>query len=328
MTCNGCGATNSPKAKFCSECGSPLQHSSASQVSAERVSIALVAVSCPVCGGPIKPEASQCGYCGSVIVIKLDMPRINPDSLKMGVIDQHIKEFRGRVRRDANDEEAHYGLGIAYYNLGLIDEAISQLEEAVRLMPENANIQLQLALLFGERIEPRQSGTGWGEAARKSLYRVDRALILQPYMLDALLFRASLYSDMAYVNSRQLAIEDYLDDFAVAIDCWQSACKLNPDSIRTPISKLLRNGSLPSRIPFIVIPSFADILGTAPQFNVTLSRFGRNREQYLAAMNEYNDFLDGRVADSPRLIEALRYVHADLSRRTRTPPPVGNRVQG
>ena len=88
----------------------------------------------------------------------MDMPRIDPASLKLAVIDQHIAEYRSAVRRDHNDEMAHFGLGIAYYNLRLHEEAIAEIEEAVRLMPENPHIQFQLAVMHSEQMTPRPFG--------------------------------------------------------------------------------------------------------------------------------------------------------------------------
>ncbi|MEZ4624085.1 MAG: hypothetical protein R2843_04695 [Thermomicrobiales bacterium] len=41
----------------------------------------------------------------------------------------HIDEYRRRVRSNPFDEEAHYGLGIAYFNLGLLEAAPNRWEK-------------------------------------------------------------------------------------------------------------------------------------------------------------------------------------------------------
>jgi tetratricopeptide (TPR) repeat protein len=110
----------------------------------------LVALTCPVCGAPFAPESDRCGYCGSIVVLKTDHSRIDPRLLNKLVIDEHIAEYRKVVRIDANDATAHYGLGVAYFNLGLIDEKVDELTQAARLMPENPNIQSQLAVALRE----------------------------------------------------------------------------------------------------------------------------------------------------------------------------------
>lgn len=97
----------------------------------------ITVLSCPVCGAPFNPNDPRCTYCGSVVVIRTDHPRIDPKLLNKAVVDEHIAKYRRSVRQDANDETAHYGLGVAYFNLGLLDEAAAELTEAARLMPEN-----------------------------------------------------------------------------------------------------------------------------------------------------------------------------------------------
>lgn len=103
------------------------------------------------------------------------------------VIDEHIAKFRAAIRQDPNDEKAHYGLGVAYYNLGLLDEAADQLAHAARLQPENPNIQTQLAVVLAEskRIVGRdRTAEAWD--------RVHRALRLDHSHTEALLLKGEL----------------------------------------------------------------------------------------------------------------------------------------
>ena len=54
------------------------------------------------------------------------------------------------VRGDPNNKAAHHGLGVAYFNLGLLDAAARELPEAARLVPENPYIRMQLAVVYSE----------------------------------------------------------------------------------------------------------------------------------------------------------------------------------
>ena len=110
----------------------------------------IIALTCPVCGAPLGRDAENCQYCGSVIYIKPNAPRLSIANLNTSVIQEHINAFRKRVRANQYDEEAHYGLGVAYYSLGLVDAAVDELTVASRLMPENADIRFQLATVLHE----------------------------------------------------------------------------------------------------------------------------------------------------------------------------------
>jgi tetratricopeptide (TPR) repeat protein len=149
--------------------------------------VSVTVLTCPVCAAPLAPDRDRCAYCGSVVVIKTDHPRIDPHLLNKAVIDQHIAEYRRTVRRDPNDETAHYGLGVAYFNLGLLEEAADELTQAARLMPENPHIQTQLAVVLAEH-----AAAGRPDRERDAWDRLNRALILNPRHADALLLKAEL----------------------------------------------------------------------------------------------------------------------------------------
>ena len=135
----------------------------------------VMVLSCPVCGAPLTPASDRCEFCGSVIFIRSDAPILNPTDLNHAVIQENIVRFRKRVRADQYDEEAHYGLGVAYFNLGLLDDAIAELTQAARLMPENPDIQVQLAVVL--RASFRSGNT---EAEEQMQARLKQALMLKP----------------------------------------------------------------------------------------------------------------------------------------------------
>ncbi len=147
----------------------------------------IIALRCPVCGAPIGDDASRCSYCGSLVAIKSDLIRLDASQLDRAVVNEHIAKYRAAVRRDPNDEAAHYGLGIAYVNLGLLEEAADELAQAARLVPENPHIQTQLAVVYAELA--RQGRTN---AEADAADRVERALRLDPRNTDALILRADL----------------------------------------------------------------------------------------------------------------------------------------
>ena len=175
----------------------------------------------PVCGAPLAPESSRCAYCGSVVVIQTDHPRIDPRLLNKAVVDEHIARYRTAVRQDPNDETAHYALGVAYFNLGLLDDAATELAEAARLMPENPHIQAQLAVVYTDL-----AINGRPEAARFALDRVDRALLLRPNLLDALLIKATLHE----LEGR----------WEAAVGTWREVAAQDPAAARDPLIRFLR----------------------------------------------------------------------------------------
>ncbi len=154
------------------------------------MAVPVVALKCPVCGAPFQPDSDRCGYCGSILVLKTNHPRIDPRLLNKAVVDEHIAEYRSSLRSDPYDETAHYGLGVAYFNLGLIEDSIRELTEAAKLMPENPNIQTQLAVVLREAV--RQGAVG---AEEQMHYRIGLALRLDPNYLEALLLQAEYMSD-------------------------------------------------------------------------------------------------------------------------------------
>ncbi|MGB3330039.1 MAG: tetratricopeptide repeat protein [Thermomicrobiales bacterium] len=147
----------------------------------------IMALVCPVCGAPLSPGATHCAFCGSAIYIKADAPQLNLENLNQAVIQEHIADFRARIRKDRYDVEAHYGLGMAYYSLGLTDEAIEELTHAAKLMPENADIQTQLAVVLHHAVL-----AGKKTAEQPMEERLAKALTLDPTNFEANLLRADV----------------------------------------------------------------------------------------------------------------------------------------
>lgn len=114
--------------------------------------VLVTALACPVCGAPLTSRSETCSFCGSFLLIHINTLDFNRANLKQTVVREQIAAFRDRLRVDSLDVEARYGLGIAYFNLGLIVEASEELEAAARLLPEEAEIRAQAAVVFRERL--------------------------------------------------------------------------------------------------------------------------------------------------------------------------------
>lgn len=177
-------------------------------------------LTCPVCAAPLRPDSSRCDYCRSVVFIQTDHPRIDPRSLNKAVVDEHIAKFRAAVRSDSNDESAHYGLGVAYFNLGLLEEAAEELAQAARLMPENPHIQTQLGIVFADLTK-----LGKRDAEESAWDRVNRALLLRPDLEEALLLKAKLH-----LGKRE---------WQEAVAVWQQAGVSGTGSVPSAIAQFL-----------------------------------------------------------------------------------------
>jgi tetratricopeptide (TPR) repeat protein len=147
--------------------------------------VAILALKCPVCGAPFSAGDDRCSYCGSILVLQTDHPRIDPRALNRAVIDEHIRDYRQQLRTDPHDVTAHYGLGVAYYNLGLTDAAIRSLDQASQLTPENPNIHTQLAVAYREAAR-----AGDMSAAAEMAEHIQYALRLDPANVEAILLRS------------------------------------------------------------------------------------------------------------------------------------------
>jgi tetratricopeptide (TPR) repeat protein len=167
----------------------------------------VIALTCPVCGAPLRPGSETCTFCGSYIVIKTDLPRLERRTLNQAVIQEHIAAFRKRVRADQYDEEAHYGLGIAYFNLGLLDYAVDELTNAARLMPENPHIHAQLAVALWELSDSEDT-----DHSDRLNHHLDIALRLDEDNIQALSLNAEMlaaeggYDDVQEIVERISAV--------------------------------------------------------------------------------------------------------------------------
>lgn len=126
-------------------------------------------------------------------------------------------------------------MGVAYFNLGLLTESVAELEQAARLMPENENIQLQLATAYVALVEQGESA-----AFDKALTRIDRALLLHPNMRGALLLKSSLYRSLKGKSFQKMQT------------VWREIAAIDEDAARRQMAEFLQEHKA--------------LLASAPQF--------------------------------------------------------------
>ncbi len=139
------------------------------------------AIACPQCSGPLEPGKDRCPWCGSAVVLDsraapLDMAAIRREYAHLG-----LEELRERADRRPIDPAARYALGMAYADLGLLDDAADALRSACERMPEHAPFQAALA-----RVYDRQDQAGMPRRGSMADDRIERALARDPNCLDAL----------------------------------------------------------------------------------------------------------------------------------------------
>src|SRR5690606_27311536 len=128
-----------------------------------------------------------CGYCGSILVLQTDHPRIDPRALNRAVVNEKISSYRDLLRQDPHSVKAHYGLGVAYFNLGLTEAAIDSLEKACSITPENPHIHTQLAVAWRE-----EAKTGDTRAVEEMRDHIQYALRLDPGNIEALILASEV----------------------------------------------------------------------------------------------------------------------------------------
>jgi tetratricopeptide (TPR) repeat protein len=198
----------------------------------------LSAIVCPVCGGPFTRVETNCPYCGVLVVIRGDHQRIDPARLDRGVINQRIADYRDALRKDRRDADARYGLGVAYYSLGLVDEAIEELQHAAKLMPENPHLQAQLGVVTFET--SMNGGSGALDQAWKHL---DRTLLLDPRNEEGLVLKEALLREKLRSSDPSGAV--FAAGRSDLLQTWRELAAVNESRVRPLIADYLqRNESL------------------------------------------------------------------------------------
>ncbi len=148
---------------------------------------ATVAISCPVCGAPREPGGARCDYCGSWLLATPDATF--PDGVRDDVVREHVARFRTQIESNAAHVVALHGLGVAYRNLGLLDDAIQALVRAANLRPESLNVQRALAGTLHDAVKRQPTeGRMWRDVQRQA----DRIIALDPDSSEGWWLRAQV----------------------------------------------------------------------------------------------------------------------------------------
>ena len=75
--------------------------------------------------------------------------------LKKKRYHEAIEQYQQALRLDPDTAIIHAALGWAYYNVGMIDAAIAEGEEVMRLEPDNLDVPKLMELLYQERSRRR-----------------------------------------------------------------------------------------------------------------------------------------------------------------------------
>ena len=101
---------------------------------------------CPFCWSVLPDTAVECFYCRSHLFIHKQFFTA-ARSVRRGVLKKAIERYTQVISREVNIQ-AHYNLCMAHLNLEQWEKAIDQLNETVRLAPENKTFADQLQALM------------------------------------------------------------------------------------------------------------------------------------------------------------------------------------
>lgn len=224
-------------------------------------------VRCPVCGAPRKPGMSRCDYCGSWLLIFHDATL---DDVDDEVVREHVDRLRSHLDCNPDDVLALHGLGVAYRNLGLFDDAIRVLARAANARPESLNIQRALAGTLYDAVREQPDALGmWRDVRRQA----DRMIALDPDSAEGWRLRAEVAlrsgDDAGLIAlAPELAAHDPDDDHSSiverlqkigeqglrdwqwngAVDAWEALAAVNPAAGRARLVEfLLQNSRLVTR---------------------------------------------------------------------------------
>ena len=141
------------------------------------------------------------------------------------IINERIHEYRQALKKDHDDATAHYGLGVAYFSLGLLEESVDEPTEAARTMPENPHIQAQLGVVLnelGRQQRPEYTAMAWR--------RLERALMLEPGNEDALALREDLLKQR--LRAADTSPHELADARRQLLETWSALVRVDEERAR------------------------------------------------------------------------------------------------
>lgn len=116
-----------------------------------------------------------------------------------------------QAARNHPDATTHHALGQFYLTERKYDQAISELEEALKAAPDDARLHSDLGAALLEAGQAEADPGKGGERFARSLEHLDRALALAPVLREALFNRALCYEHMLLPQQAESAWRKYLE---------------------------------------------------------------------------------------------------------------------
>lgn len=160
---------------------------------------------CPICEAPWNAGATRCKDCGSVAEIYFERSLPKAPELDEEKILQRIEAAREFLVEHDNHGVAHYTLALAYINLGLLTEGLTELRRATQLLPEKLQIAYETVALAVKQ----------GDFSDDILHQLERIVERRPS------FKEAIYLKGYVLNRRGMT--------AQAIPLWQEAYVLDSD---------------------------------------------------------------------------------------------------
>ena len=73
---------------------------------------------------------------------------ITPTILAASDVERKIEELKQAIRINPDDADAHANLGLAYFSLGVYEEAIEEFKQAIRINPDYINAHYNLGFAY------------------------------------------------------------------------------------------------------------------------------------------------------------------------------------
>jgi tetratricopeptide (TPR) repeat protein len=120
-----------------------------------------------------------------------------------------IAAFEAVVAEDPKQVSALTNLGVAYYNVGRLDDAIAQYQKALELAPDDADIHSNLAAAY---VQKAQAGGSQPDKAQlqKAAAEYTRAVTIDPELAQAHFGLGVVYLILGQNASARDAFESFL----------------------------------------------------------------------------------------------------------------------
>jgi tetratricopeptide (TPR) repeat protein len=102
---------------------------------------------CPLCEQPVANNVASCPSCHGLIAFQSLWPTVERAHLNEQAVQAGIERARRELKADSQNGAAHYTLGFGYLNLGLTEQALTELTQAASLLPEQHQIAYEIACI-------------------------------------------------------------------------------------------------------------------------------------------------------------------------------------